>query len=196
MTRHPERHPHPGLRPQAQPFPPPAPGLHRPLSPRRLPPPTRDRGIALPAMVFMLVVLGLLLSTGLSLLMGSQQSQTQQLMSARASAAARSALEWGLWQVSDPNATGGLPAGVTPACFASQTLTLPAPLEAFTVQVSCTRTPGTGEVDDGGLKLASYAIVAVASYGSTGTVDHVRRQMEARHTVCRNPGGDAPGYRC
>ncbi|MBL8328667.1 MAG: hypothetical protein JNJ71_07420 [Rubrivivax sp.] len=163
----------------------PARGLHR-----------RQAGIALPAMVFMLVIVGLLLSAGLALLSSSQHSQTQQLQSARAAAAARSALEWGLWQVSDPNAALGLPGNTTPPCFAPQSLTLPAPLSDFTVQISCTRVPATGQVDDGGLKLASYALQASASVGSVGSSDHVRRQMEARHTVCKNPGGAAPAYRC
>lgn len=156
----------------------------------------RSRGIALPAMVFMMVVLGLLLGSGLSLLSQSQHSQMLQLQSARATSAARSAIEWGLWTVSDADGSLGLAAGSTPPCFATRTLDLPAPLGDFNVQISCTRYPATGQMDEGGLKLASYALQATASYGSPGNADHVRRQLEARMTVCKNPGGLAPAYRC
>jgi hypothetical protein len=156
----------------------------------------QSRGIALPAMVFMMVVLGLLLGSGLSLLSQSQHSQVLQLQSARATSAARSAIEWGLWTVSDPTAALTLAPGTAPPCFSAQTLALPAPLSDFTVQVSCTRYPATGEVDEGGLKRATYAITAEASVGTSGAMDHVRRRIEARHTVCRNPGGTAPAYHC
>lgn len=150
----------------------------------------RPRGIALPAVVFILVVMGLLIAGGLNLLMQANQSHVQQLLAARALSAARSGVEWGLWQVSAPN--GNAPTG----CFATTTLTLPSPLADIELNVSCTRTPGTGTTDEGGLKLATFAITAVATQGSSTDSLHVRRQMEARHTVCRNPGAEAPGFRC
>jgi MSHA biogenesis protein MshP len=155
-----------------------------------------QRGIALPAMVFLLVIMGLMLSAGLLLLTQSQHSQTLQLQAARALAAARSGSEWGLWQVSDPNAALGLPGDMLPPCFASQTLSLPAPLADLQLQVSCTREPAAGSVDEGGLRLASYRVLAVASSGSAGSNGYVQRQIEARHTVCKNPGGSAPAYAC
>lgn len=156
----------------------------------------RTRGVALPAVVMVMVVMGLLVAGGMTLLMQSQQSHVQQLLAARAMAAARSGIEWGLWQVSDQAGTLGLAGNVTPSCFANTSLTLPAPASDITLNVSCVRTPGAGQVDEGGLKLASYAITAVASFGATTDPLHVRRQMEARHTVCKNPGGAAPAFRC
>lgn len=158
--------------------------------------PERQRGIALPAMVFMIVIVGLLLGAGLLLLTQSQHTQVLQLQSARALAAARSGSEWGLWQVSDPTASQGLNATTLPPCFATQTLTLPTPLADLPVQVSCTREPATGTVDEGGLRLASYRVLAVVSSGSAGSKDYVQRQFEVRHTVCKNPGGSAPRYVC
>ena len=155
-----------------------------------------QRGIALPAMVFMVVMVGLMLSAGLLLLTQSQHSQTLQLQSARALAAAKSGSEWGLWQVSDPGGAQGLPADTLPPCFATQTLTLPTPLSELPVQVSCTREPATGSVDEGGLKLASYRVLALVSSGAPGSNSHVQRQLEARHTVCKNPGGTAPLHAC
>jgi hypothetical protein len=147
-------------------------------------------------MVFMVVVVGLMLSAGMLLITQSQHSQGLQLQTARALAAAKSATEWGLWQVSDPSAAQGLDGNTLPPCFAPQALALPLPLDALTVQVSCTREPATGFVDEGGLRLASYRLVAVASSGTSGAPDHVQRQVEARHTVCKNPGAAAPLYAC
>ena len=137
-----------------------------------------------------------MLSAGLLLLTQSQHSQSLQLQTARALAAAKSANEWGLWQVTDPTASQGLDGNTLPPCFATQTLTLPSPLNSLSVQVSCTRSPATGFVDEGGLRLASYRLVAVASSGTSGAADHVTRQMEVRHTVCKNPGAAAPQYAC
>ena len=154
------------------------------------------RGLALPAMIFLLVVVGLMLSAGLLLLTQSQHSQSLQLQASRALAAAKSGSEWGLWQVSDPNAALGLPADTLPPCFAPQTLSLPAPLSDLQVQVSCTRDPAGGAVDEGGLRLASYRVLAVAQSGASGSNGFVQRQFEARHTVCKNPGGTAPRFAC
>ena len=161
---------------------------HHPCSPQR--------GIALPAMVFMVVMVGLMLSSGLLLITHSQHSQSLQLQTARALAAAKSGVEWGLWQVSDPTAALGLDGQTLPPCFATQSLTLPSPLDGLTVQVTCTRDPGAGTVDEGGLRLASYRLVAQASSGTAGAPSHVMRQVEARHTVCKNPGANAPLYAC
>ena len=155
-----------------------------------------QRGIALPAMVFMVVMVGLLLSAGLQLLTQSQHSQTLQLQAARALAGAKSGAEWGLWRVSDNQGALGLPADTLPPCFATQALALPAPLQDLTVQVSCVRVPATGSVDEGGLKLASYRLIAEASSGSPTSNAYVRRQIEARHTVCKNPGGTSPAFNC
>jgi len=155
-----------------------------------------QRGIALPAMIFLLVVVGLMLSAGLLLLSQSQHSQVLQLQTARALAAAKSGTEWGLWQVSDPDAALGLDGSTLPPCFASRTLALPAPLADLQVQVSCTREPATGTVDEGGLRLASYRLLAVAQSGAAGSNTFVQRQVEARHTVCKNPGGLQPRYAC
>ena len=155
-----------------------------------------QRGIALPAMVFLVVIVGLMLSAGLLMLTQSQHTQSLQLQAARALAAAQSGSEWGLWQVSDPQGALGLPGDTLPPCFATQTLALPSPLTDLTLQVSCSRVPASGTVDEGGLKLASYRLLALASGGAAGSGEFVQRQFELRHTLCKNPGGTAPLYAC
>ena len=159
-------------------------------------PSAHARGIALPAMIFLVVIVSLMLSAGLLMLTQAQHSQSLQLQAARALAASKSGADWGLWKVSDPDAGQGLAADSLPPCFAPQALALPAPLSDTPVQVSCTREPATGTVDEGGLKLASYRVLAVASSGASGSNQFVQRQFEARHTVCKNPGGTAPRYAC
>ena len=156
----------------------------------------RPRGIALPGMVFLLVIVGLMLSAGLLMLSQSQHSQGLQLQAARALAAAKSGSEWGLWQVSDTQGLLGLPGDALPPCFATQTLALPTLLSDLQLQVSCTRDPASGTLDEGGLKLASYRVLAVANTGGAASNDYVQRQFEARHTVCKNPGGAGPLYAC
>ena len=155
-----------------------------------------QRGMALPAMIFMVVIVSLMLSAGLLMLTQSQHSQGLQLEAARALAASKSGAEWGLWKVSDPDGAQGLAADTLPPCFASQAITLPAPLANQAVQVSCTRDPLSGSIDEGGLKLASYRVLAVSSSGAGGSNQVVQRQFEARHTVCKNPGGTGPRYAC
>ena len=169
---------------------------HRPPPPAPRPHRRAARGVALPAMIFLLVIVGLMLGAGMQMLTQAQHTQALQLQSARALAAAKSGAEWGLWQVSDPQGALGLGASALPPCFATQTLTLPAPLADVQLDVSCTREPGAGTVDEGGLKLASYRVLAVASLGAAGGNDFVQRRFEARHTVCKNPGGTAPRYAC
>ncbi len=155
-----------------------------------------QQGFALPAMVFMIVAVGLLLSAGLLLLTQSQHSQSLQIQAARAMAAAKSGGDWGAWQVSDPDGTQGLAADVLPPCFAVQTLSLPQPLADLQVQVSCVREPATGSIDEGGLKLASYRVMTTASVGAAGSINFVQRQFEVRQVVCKNPGGTGPRYAC
>jgi hypothetical protein len=64
------------------------------------------------------------------------------------------------------------------------------------VQVTCTRTPATGAIDEGGLQLAFYQITATASAGPAGSTDRVERQMQLRIETCKNPTGVAPLYGC
>lgn len=165
------------------------------MTPRLLRP-RASRGIALPAVVFLIVVVGLMLSAGMALLGQSQSSYALQVQSARALAAATTATEWGAWQVTDPQSALGLDANTLPPCFAATTLALPDPLAGLNVNIACTRVPSTGSIDEGGLKLAFYKLVATVDNGQVGTADGVTRRLEVRVSVCKNPGGTAPRYSC
>jgi type II secretory pathway pseudopilin PulG len=154
------------------------------------------QGIALPAVLFLIVIVGLMLSAGLAMLSQSQNAFARQVQSARALAAASSATEWGAWKVLDPTASQGLDATTLPPCIADTTLALPDPLAGMNVQLSCQRLPATGSIDEGGLKLVFYRLVATVDNGQTGTAEAVRRSLEVRVGACKNPGGTAPLYSC
>ncbi len=154
------------------------------------------RGIALPAMVFALVIVSLMLAAGLQLLGQSQHTYGLQVQAARAMAAAKSATELGRSQLGQALQDSTLPAAELPACPPAASLALPAPLAGLQVQLACTREPASGSLDEGGLKLASYRLLGDASVGTPGSDAHVRRRFEQRLTLCRNPGGTPPAYAC
>lgn len=156
----------------------------------------KTRGIALPAMVFLLVVVALMVGAGVQMLLAGTHTQSLQIQQTRALAAAKAGAEWALWQVSDRDGLLGLDGNTLPPCFADRSLALPAPLDGLQVQVSCSREPAAGSIDEGGLKLASYRVFAQATSGSAGSADFVQRRFEARHTVCKNPGAAAPRHAC
>lgn len=155
-----------------------------------------QRGIALPVVIFLLVITSLLLAAAMRLSTQASQAGVLELRGVRALAAARTGTEWASWVVNDPPGTGTPGPTDLPACMADTTLALPAPLEEFIVQVQCTRHPATGEIDEGGLKLASYQLTATASVGEVDSAERVERRLEVRVTTCKNPGGNAPRYAC
>lgn len=85
MTR---QHAHPLCRP----------ACHTPQSTGRPRRPTRSRGLGAVAVIMVLVVLAAMAAALLRLGQQSQSATTQDLMGARANVAARSGLEWGLYQ--------------------------------------------------------------------------------------------------
>lgn len=153
-------------------------------------------GLALPVVLFLMVILGTVLAGATTIAMRASQGGELEVQGARALAAARAGTEWGAWMVADPEATRAPGPVELPSCPPATTLALPQPLDAFTVEVSCTRHPATGSVDEGGLKLASYRIVAVSTAGADGDPRRVQRRVEARLTICKNPGGLGPRHEC
>src|SRR5262245_24324860 len=96
----------------------------------------RMRGFSIVAAIFLLVVLALL-GTAIVYVTGLQQSGHQlDVLGARAYQAARAGIEWGAFQVLDPNNTIASPA--LPTCPATTNLTgLGGSLASFTVTVTC-----------------------------------------------------------
>ena len=163
--------------------------------------PGRQRGVTLVTAIFLLVVLAMLGAFMLSVT-GLQQASSQlDVQGVRAYQAARAGVEWGAWQVLDPNDAIGTAA--LPTCPASPTqLTLADSLSPFTVTVTCSATSTT----EGNRNVATYLIVATACNQPSGTPascpnatpsgGYVERQMQATLSKCKDPTASAPRFAC
>jgi MSHA biogenesis protein MshP len=129
-----------------------------------------------------------------------QSSQQLDVQGARAYQAARAGIEWGAYQVLDPNATLG--AAVLPACPVSPTnLTgLAGSLSVFTVTVTCTATTTT----EANRNVGAYRVIATAcNQPSAGACPnpapasgYVERQIDAVFSKCKDPTASAPRFAC
>ncbi len=157
-----------------------------------------QRGAMLIVILFFMVVGGLLAAAVLSVVRNQSTSAALDLQGVRAYWAARSGIEWGAYQVLDPdNALGLAPDQLAP-CFASpKALSLPGDLAAFSVEVTCQRSPASGSHEEQQNRVAGYLIVATASSGAAGSPERVERRIESRVTKCKAPvTGSAPDYEC
>lgn len=165
-----------------------------------LPGAAAQRGFSIITGVFLMVVLALLGAYMLSVT-GIQQSSSQlDIQGARAYQAARTGVEWGAWQVLDPNNAIGTPA--LPTCPASPTnlSALAGSLSPFTVTVTCTATSTT----EANRNVGAYLIVATAcnqpSAGScpnaAPSAGYLERQMQATLSKCKDPTAAGPRFSC
>ena len=146
-----------------------------------------SRGFTLVSVVFILVVLAALGAALASISTRQHMGSAAALDSAQALQAARAGLEWAAFQVLRNPA----PPAPAPACFGSTSFTA-AGLQAFTITVSCTRTPGSGALIDGATALAFYTLVANACNApaagacpATGTPQQTYAERQLTWTVVR-----------
>jgi len=157
----------------------------------------KQRGLLLPAVIWVIVILGGIIATMVTLMGRNSLAMSQEVTGARALSAARAATEWGAWMVRDPQATRAPGPSVLPDCFTSPaSLAFPTPMDGLAVQVTCTRSPSTGTLDEGGLLVAVYQIVATASSGAAADAGRVERRVQLRIETCKNPAGTAPLFSC
>lgn len=130
-------------------------------------PPVRQRGFALLAAIFLLVVLALLGIFIVKISGVQHQTVNVALLGARAFEAARTGIEWGAFQALDA------------ASCTSTTLNLTEDgLNGFDVDVDCTASTYT----ETGQTYNMYLIEAEARGGTYGTPDYVSRRMQATVT--------------
>jgi MSHA biogenesis protein MshP len=151
--------------------------------------------------IFLLVILGTFAAFAVSFATNSAATHALSVQGARAYQAARTGIEWATYQVKDPNGTLSPGATNLPACFASPTtLSIPAAMGGFTVQVTCTRYPSSSATpsyhEEGNKRSAFYVVVSTATLGTVGTVDYVERRLESRVEACKDSAGTAPTYAC
>ena len=137
--------------------------LRHPLQAR---PPGRQHGVALVSAIFLIFVLS---SLGLYMVRISgilHQTVNVALLSARALHAARTGMEWGVYQALDSNCT-------------TQTLNLTeGGLNGFVVDVTCGSTSHTETGDTYNI----FVIDVEARAGTYGSPDYVSRRMQASLT--------------
>jgi MSHA biogenesis protein MshP len=163
--------------------------------------PRRSQGFAMVTVVFVLIALAAIVAAVSGLLTRGAQATVLDVHQARATEAARAALQWAAWQVRDPQGTLVPGATALPNCFTSpSTVTLPAPLAEYTVSVTCVRTPDVGaspnHFAEDQRRLAIFLLTATASAGAANAPDRVERRLEMRVESCKDPAGDLPDYRC
>jgi len=130
--------------------------------------PPRQRGSALIAALFLIVVLAALGAVAVKIGADQQHTASLQLMQARALSAANAGLEyWAYRAFNNPNV----------ACPAAPVVLSNIPrMDEFTVRVSCP----IPRIASGGEGI--YEVTAVATRGVYGTPDFVSRQLSRRMT--------------
>ena len=158
-----------------------------------------QRGLSLLTAIFLMVVLGMLGAFMISVTGLQQSTSVMDVQGVRAYEAARAGVEWGAWQVLDPNDAIG--SSALPTCPASPTNLTPAgTLSSFTVTVTCSATATT----EGNRNVGTYLIVSTAcnqpSGGScpnaTPSGGYLERQVQAVLSKCKDPTASGPKYSC
>lgn len=163
----------------------------------------REYGFSIVAAIFLIVVLALL-GTAIVYVTGLQQSGHQlDILGARAYQAARAGIEWGAFQVLDPNNSIGTAA--LPVCPTSPTnLTgLAGSLAPFTVTVTCNATINA-PTTEGNRNIGAYRVIANAcNQPAAGACPnaapangYVERELQATFSKCKDPEAAAPRFPC
>lgn len=148
--------------------------------PSRIRSPGRQTGFSLVSAIFLLVALTALGAAIVSVSTTQSITSAQDLQGSRAYHAARAGIEWGVYQVIDPEGA------VTPlpACPPDTTMTI----EGFAVTVTCTRYQGaaTDYNEVGALRsIAVYNLTSTASTGgAVGAMNYVERQIQVTVSRC------------
>jgi MSHA biogenesis protein MshP len=160
----------------------------------------REAGFSIVTAVFLLVVLSLLGAFIVSVTGLQLSSQALDLQGVRAYQAARAGMEWGAYQVLDPNnAQNPVNCGPPPAMPACPGVPMPGglagSLSPFTVNVTCTSTAAT----EGNREIRVYEIIATACNqapcpNAAPAAGYVERRLTATLSKCRD--GTAPPPRC
>jgi MSHA biogenesis protein MshP len=174
-------------------------------------PERRHSGFSVVAAIFLLVVLAVL-AVIIASVTGIQQASSQlDVLAVRAYHAARTGMEWGAWQVLDPNnnlngadCTSGPGAGPVMSDCPAPATNLPAlagSLQPFAVTVTCTRVSAT----EGNRDIRVFNVVATACNqpdgggacpGPATNADYVERQLQASFSKCWDRTAAAPRCAC
>lgn len=162
-----------------------------------------QRGFTMATAIFLIVILSMLGVFIISVTGLQQASQVLDVQGVRAYQSARAGIEWGAYQVLDPNNTIGTAA--LPTCPAASTnLTgLAGSLSTFTVTVQCDATLNA-PTTEGNRNVGAYRIIANACNQPSGgscpnpapASGYVERQIEAAVSKCKDPTAAGPRFAC
>ena len=160
-----------------------------------------SNGFAMVTVIFALVALAAIVASVSALVVRGAQATALDVQQARATQAAKAALQWAAWQILDPRATLSPGVSALPSCFASPSaVLLPSPLADYAVSVSCVRTPGESAspnfYSEDQRRLAIFQLTAVARVGAVDAPDRVERRLEMQIESCKDPAGVGPDFRC
>ena len=124
-----------------------------------------QRGFAIVAAIFLLVVLSALGAFMLTFSSVQHITSAQDVQGTRAYQAARTGIEWGAYQVL-----------ISSSCPLSTSLTAGGTQAGFSIVVQCNSFPSTTE---GGNTVSMYQIISTASQGTVGSATYVERQLQA-----------------
>lgn len=128
---------------------------------RRTPVRRIARGFALVPAIFLIVVLAVLAAWAVRMNVQQQQTVSLAVLGARALAAANAGVEWGAWRALNGTCASG-------------TLSLgESTLSGFSVAVTCSTT----SLAEGEATVRAYVVESVATSGTYGTADYVRRRV-------------------
>jgi MSHA biogenesis protein MshP len=131
-------------------------------------------GFSLPAAIFVIVVLALLGTMMVTIGTMQRATAAAAAQGARAYHAARTGIEWGIFQVA--------PSGS--ACFAPASFTLAVTgLNGFAVTVQCVQTQHRERGDTYGV----FTVTSTATFGTFGDPDYVARTLQATVTNASAP---------
>ena len=131
----------------------------------------RESGFTLIAAIFLLVAVAALVVFMTNIRVAQQTTLVYGVQGARAMQAARSGLEWGIYE-----------SIVNGSCAASTTFSIARPtLDSFSVEVQCGATTHT----EGVTSITTYQLNSTASSGAYGSLDYVQRGLQA--TVSLDP---------
>lgn len=146
-------------------------------------PDDRESGFSIISAIFLLVVLSALGAFIVNISSGQHISAAADVQGARAYQAARAGIEWGAYQVLDPN--GSSVVAALPACPAATTFT---PFAGFSTTVTCSASTHT----ENGNNIGVYRFGSAASSGTAGNVNYVERVIDVTVAKCKDPAAAAP----
>lgn len=150
-------------------------------------------GFAVVAAIFLLIVLSALGAFVVSISTTQHAQSALDIQGARAYQAARAGIEWGVWQVMNPENTNPAIAPFTtpyPCTGSPNTLApLGGTLAGFTVEVTC----GVADHPDAGVTRHVYTLTSRAYWGAapanSASPDFVEREVVATVSTCRQLTG-------